>query len=97
MPATAAFSYGQRGERADLSELLRVLLLFTGSVFLSGYAGQEEADPVTALNQLTRYLFGYYGKRVFILSDEYDTPLQETYVYGYWKELRLMNRLSLSS
>ncbi|MCI8960504.1 MAG: hypothetical protein HFG62_15490 [Lachnospiraceae bacterium] len=50
---------------------------------MSGYAGQEEADPVTALNQLTRYLFGYYGKRVFILSDEYDTPLQETYVYGY--------------
>ena len=68
-----------------------------GGIFLSGYAGQEDADPVTALNQLTRYLFGYYGKRVFILSDEYDTPLQETYVYGYWKELRLMNRLSLSS
>ena len=34
MPATAAFSYGQRGERADLSELLRALLLFTGGHLL---------------------------------------------------------------
>ena len=26
-------------------------------------------------------------KRVFIFLDEYDTPLQEAYVYGYWEEL----------
>ena len=29
----------------------------------------------------------YYGKKVIILLDEYDTPLQEAWVYGYWKEM----------
>lgn len=26
-------------------------------------------------------------KKAIILLDEYDTPLQEAYVYGYWEEL----------
>lgn len=47
----------------------------------------DQTDPVMALNQLSRYLFKHFGKRVIILLDEYDTPLQEAYVYGYWKEL----------
>lgn len=47
----------------------------------------EQADGAMALNQLSRYLFKHYGKKVIILLDEYDTPLQEAYVYGYWKEL----------
>ncbi len=29
----------------------------------------------------------YYGKKVIILLDEYDTPMQEAYVYGYWEEI----------
>ena len=29
----------------------------------------------------------YYGKKVIILIDEYDTPMQEAYVNGYWDEL----------
>ena len=28
-----------------------------------------------------------YGKKVIILIDEYDTPMQEAYVNGYWDEL----------
>lgn len=47
----------------------------------------ENPDAVIALNQLSKYLFKHYGKKVIILLDEYDTPLQEAYVYGYWKEL----------
>ena len=27
------------------------------------------------------------GKKVIILLDEYDTPMQEAYVYGYWDEI----------
>lgn len=46
-----------------------------------------DPDPAIALNQLSRYLFKHYGKNVIILLDEYDTPLQEAYVHGYWKEL----------
>ena len=40
-----------------------------------------------ALQKLSEYLYRYHGKRVIILLDEYDTPLQEAYVGGYWKEL----------
>lgn len=35
---------------------------------------------------LCLYLNRYYGKKVIILLDEYDTPMQEAYVQGYWKE-----------
>ena len=28
----------------------------------------------------------YYGQKVIILLDEYDTPMQEAYVHGYWDE-----------
>ena len=40
-----------------------------------------------ALHKMSEYLSLYYGKKVIILLDEYDTPLQEAYVNGYWSEL----------
>lgn len=44
-------------------------------------------DATSALYQLSNYLCRYYGKKVIILLDEYDTPMQEAYVDGFWKEL----------
>lgn len=41
----------------------------------------------SALKKLAMYLNRHYGKRVLIFLDEYDTPLQEAYVYGYRKEM----------
>ena len=40
-----------------------------------------------SLNALSGFLARYYGKKVIILLDEYDTPMQEAYVDGYWKEM----------
>lgn len=40
-----------------------------------------------SLHKLAGFLFNHYGKRVIILLDEYDTPIQEAYVHGYWDEL----------
>ena len=40
-----------------------------------------------SIKALSEYLFRYYGKRVIILLDEYDTPLQEAYIHGYWNEM----------
>ena len=34
----------------------------------------------------------YYGKKVIILLDEYDTPMQEAYVQGYWEEFTAFAR-----
>ena len=47
----------------------------------------SDTDATLALNQLSEYLYRYYGKKAIILLDEYDTPLQEAYVHGYWREL----------
>lgn len=46
-----------------------------------------DVDATLAINQLSEYLSRYYGKKVIILLDEYDTPLQEAYIHGYWREL----------
>lgn len=49
----------------------------------------EMSDTVAAasLRSLSDFLGRYYEKKVIILLDEYDTPMQEAYVSGYWKEL----------
>ena len=49
--------------------------------------GMENSDAAMSLNRLSEYLFRYYGKKVIILLDEYDTPMQDAYVNGYCKEL----------
>ena len=46
-----------------------------------------DSEVAYSLKNLSSYLSGYYGKKVVILLDEYDTPLQEAWVYGYWKEM----------
>ena len=40
-----------------------------------------------SLHKLAYFLYQHYGKKVIILLDEYDTPMQEAYVHGYWDEL----------
>ena len=50
----------------------------------------EDMDDVHAalsLNLLSTLLEKYHGKKVLIFLDEYDTPLQEAYVQGYWDEM----------
>ena len=44
------------------------------------------------IKNMSNYLSRYYGKKVIILLDEYDTPMQEAYVNGYWEELVAFTR-----
>ncbi len=46
-----------------------------------------DVEAALALGQLSKFLSLYYEKNVIFLLDEYDTPMQEAYVGGYWKEL----------
>lgn len=55
------------------------------------------SDATSALYQLSDYLHRYYGKKVIILLDEYDTPMQEAYVDGYWDELVAFSRSLFNS
>ena len=47
----------------------------------------EDYVAADSLNALSNYLMRYYGKKAIILLDEYDTPMQEAYVEGYWEKL----------
>ncbi len=49
----------------------------------------DKVDDVTAqdsLKDLSYFLNKYYGEKVIILLDEYDTPMQEAYIHGYWDQ-----------
>ena len=50
-------------------------------------ANMEDYMAASSLRALSDYLSRYYGKKVIILLDEYDTPMQEAYVFGYWQEI----------
>ena len=55
--------------------------------FLHISVDMEDNEASYSLKALSDFLSRYYGKKVIILLDEYDTPMQEAYVNGYWDEL----------
>ena len=57
----------------------------------------DDVDATMAIHYLAKFLYLYYGKKVIILLDEYDTPMQEAYVDGYWDELAGFTRSMLNS
>ncbi len=52
----------------------------------------SDSEAAVALQRLSNYLYRCYHQKVIVLLDEYDTPLQEAYVHGYWKELVSLTR-----
>lgn len=79
-----------------IADLYRRYDFLLGSGYLNAEEqkayGQVSADMEKyimsgSLRALSDYLSRYYGKKVIILLDEYDTPMQEAYVNGYWQEL----------
>ena len=52
----------------------------------------EDSEASIALRRLSGYLYKYYGKKVIILLDEYDTPMLEAYEREYWEELATFTR-----
>ena len=52
----------------------------------------SDVDAALSVHNLSKYLYQYYGKKTIILLDEYDTPMQEAYVGGYWEELTVYTR-----
>ena len=57
----------------------------------------SDATATSALYQLSDFLYRYYGKKVIILLDEYDTPMQEAYVQGFWDEMVSFTRSLFNS
>ena len=57
----------------------------------------RESEATSAFYQLSDFLSRYYGKKVIILLDEYDTPMQEAYVNGFWDEIVSFTRSLFNS
>ena len=57
----------------------------------------DDVDATMAVHYLSKFLYRYYGKKVIILLDEYDTPMQEAYVDGYWNDLVAFTRSLFNS
>ncbi len=47
----------------------------------------SDSTASVSLRTLSDFLSRYYEKKVLLLLDEYDTPMQEAYVNGYWDEM----------
>src|ERR1700722_16226346 len=52
----------------------------------------DESDLKSALQDLTYYLYLHYGTRVWLLIDEYDTPIQTAYAKKYYNEMIVFMR-----
>ncbi len=57
----------------------------------------NNTDATLALNKLSDFLHRYYGKKPIILLDEYDTPMQEAYVHGFWEKMVAFTRSLFNS
>ena len=57
----------------------------------------REEDAAMSLHYLSAFLHRYYGRKAIILLDEYDTPMQEAFVNGYWEELVSFTRSLFNS
>lgn len=60
--------------------------------FRSVTNSMSEATATMAIHQMSRFICHYYGKKVIILLDEYDTPMQEAYLSGFWEEITALIR-----
>lgn len=52
----------------------------------------DDAAITISLRRMSEYLYRRYRKKAIILLDEYDTPMQEAYVNGYWEKLAAFTR-----
>lgn len=47
----------------------------------------DDVTASTCLNRLCEFLYRVTGRKAIVLLDEYDTPMQEAWLGGYWDEL----------
>ena len=52
--------------------------------FESIWLEKDEGDWKNSLRNLVQYLYEYYGKKVIVLIDEYDQPIIDSYIKGYY-------------
>ncbi|KLO20845.1 hypothetical protein X275_11120 [Marinitoga sp. 1197] len=58
---------------------------------IKGYTTEEKMSKEdilfeSALKKLSEYLYKHHGKKAILLIDEYDTPIQQSYLKGYYEK-----------
>lgn len=48
--------------------------------------GMDAGLAVGAVQSMACFMQRYYGQKVIILLDEYDTPMQDAWISGYWED-----------
>ena len=62
------------------------------------YEIADESKYKEAINLMSRYLYKYHNQKVIILIDEYDKPIQDAYVKGFYEDfIGLMKEVFSSS
>lgn len=86
--ADAFYEQYQLLDSEKLNESEKKLFQFFESADLQLYSDSiiNNEQITRSIHKLCRCLSRYYGKKVLIFLDEYDTPMQEAYTYGYWDE-----------
>ena len=52
----------------------------------------EDTAAQSAIQDLCSYLSRYYNKKVIVILDEHDSPMQEAYIDGYWDKFTAFMR-----
>ena len=65
--------------------------------FKSVRADMTNDVAAVSIKKLCEWLYRYYGKKVLVFLDEYDTPLQEAYIRGFWDDMVTYTRALFNS
>lgn len=65
--------------------------------FLRVHEEMSDMTAVRSLKRLSYFLYKHFGKKVILLLDEYDTPMQEAWINGYWDAFAEFTRAFLNA
>jgi hypothetical protein len=60
--------------------------------FKSVTMSMNDTTATLSLHKLCEFMSKHFGRKVIVLIDEYDTPMQEAYLNGFWDELVTFTR-----
>lgn len=78
------FSFLQKSEQLSEREKEQYHALIALN---AGKYTMDENQLISSLKMLSGLLYKHYGKKVIILIDEYDVPLDKAFQHGYYKEM----------
>ncbi|OQY10188.1 MAG: hypothetical protein B6I28_01460 [Fusobacteriia bacterium 4572_132] len=67
------------------------LLKNTEKIIYKKIMNLDEKDEIyeNSIKKISEYMYRYYGKKVMLLIDEYDTAIQQSYLNGYYNEFMI--------